>query len=78
MDTSVWMAESLCCAPETITTLLTGYTPMQNKKYPKKNMIIDPGEALFCFVNGLAGYHSRGGSGITSLRPQSLALVSSV
>ena len=39
---------------------------------------LDPGEALFCFVNGLAGYHSRGGSGITSLRPQSLALVSSV
>jgi len=41
MDTSVWMAASLCCAPETITTLLTGYTPIQNKKYPKKNMIIE-------------------------------------
>ena len=33
MDTSVCMAESLCCSPETITTLLTGYTPIQNKKF---------------------------------------------
>ena len=32
MDTCVWMAESLCCPPETITTLLIGYIPMQNKK----------------------------------------------
>ena len=30
MDRWVCMAESLCCAPETITTLLAGYTPMQN------------------------------------------------
>ena len=27
------MAESLLCSPETITTLLTGYTPIQNKKF---------------------------------------------
>jgi hypothetical protein len=26
------MAESLCCPPETITTLLMGYVPKQNKK----------------------------------------------
>ena len=26
------MAESLCCSPETVTTLLIGYTPIQNKK----------------------------------------------
>ena len=26
------MAESLCCPPETITVLLTGYTPIQNQK----------------------------------------------
>ena len=25
--------ESLCCSPETITTLLIGYTPIQNKKF---------------------------------------------
>ena len=27
-DTCIGMAESLRCAPETITTLLIGYTPM--------------------------------------------------
>ena len=26
----MYMAESLHCSPETITTLLTGYTPIQN------------------------------------------------
>ena len=31
-DTSVCMAESLCCPPETITTFLTGYIPRSNKK----------------------------------------------
>ena len=28
--TCVCMAESLCCPPETITTLLIGYTPILN------------------------------------------------
>ena len=32
-DTCVCMAESLCCSPETTTTLLTGYASMQNKKF---------------------------------------------
>ena len=32
---SMCMAESLCCPPETITTLLIGYTPIQNKKFLK-------------------------------------------
>ena len=36
MDTCVWMAESLCCSPETTTTLLTGYTSMQSKVYSLK------------------------------------------
>ena len=36
MDTCIGMAESLCCPPETITTLLTGYTPIQNKKFNLK------------------------------------------
>ena len=31
MDTCICMAESLCSSPETITTLLIGYTPTQNK-----------------------------------------------
>ena len=29
------MAESLCCPPETVTALLIGYTPIQNKKLTK-------------------------------------------
>ena len=31
MDTRICMAESLRCSPETITTLLIGHTPIQNK-----------------------------------------------
>ena len=31
MDTCICMTESLCCSPETTTTLLIGYTPIQNK-----------------------------------------------
>ena len=27
------MSEFLCCSPETTTTLLIGYTPIQNKKF---------------------------------------------
>ena len=33
MDTSIYMAESLRCSPETITTMLIGYPPIQNKKF---------------------------------------------
>ena len=36
MDTCIHMAESLHYSPETITTLLTGYTPIQNKKFKSK------------------------------------------
>ena len=32
LDTCICMAESLCSPPEAITTLLIGYTPIQNKK----------------------------------------------
>ena len=31
------LAEPLHCSPESITTLLTGYTPIQNKKFNIKN-----------------------------------------
>ena len=34
------MAESLHCSPETITTLLNGYIPIQNKKFKKDEYII--------------------------------------
>ena len=37
MDTCVCMAESLCCSPETVTTLLIGYIPIQNNKLKNKN-----------------------------------------
>ena len=30
-----WFDQSLCCAPETITPLLIGYTPIQNKNFKK-------------------------------------------
>ena len=33
MDTCICMAESLCCSPETTTTLLIDYTSIQNKKF---------------------------------------------
>ena len=36
MDTCMCMAESLCCSPETITTLLIGCIPIHNKKLQKK------------------------------------------
>ena len=32
LDTCIYMAEPLCCSPETITALLTGYIPIQKKK----------------------------------------------
>ena len=35
-DICMSMAESFCCLPETITTLLVSYTPMLNKKLKKK------------------------------------------
>ena len=41
MDTclNICMAESLCYPPETLKTLLIGYTPKQNKKFIKKKWI---------------------------------------
>ena len=36
VDICMCMTESLCCSPETITTLLIGYAPTQNKKFKQK------------------------------------------
>ena len=36
MGKRICMPESLYCAPEAITTLLIGYTPIQNEKLKKK------------------------------------------
>ena len=41
MHTCICMSESLCCPPETITTLLISYTPIKNKQFFKK---IDTGK----------------------------------
>jgi len=40
MNTCMCMAESFYCPPETITTLLIGYFPIQNKKVLKMQMNI--------------------------------------
>ena len=37
MDTCVCVAETLPCAPETVTTLLVSYTPVQKKKILQNN-----------------------------------------
>ena len=37
MDTCICMAKSLCCSAKTATTLLIGYTPIQNKKFKVTN-----------------------------------------
>ena len=38
MDTCICTAKSFCCAPEIITTLLVGYTPIQNKNFEKNKI----------------------------------------
>ena len=38
MDTCICTAESLCCSPKTITTLLISYTPIQTKKFKNKSI----------------------------------------
>ena len=40
METCIYMAESIRCSPENITTLLVGYTPVQDKKFKKRERII--------------------------------------
>ena len=39
MDAGICMAESLCCPPETITTLLAGYTLILKKKKVKRKIV---------------------------------------
>ena len=46
-DTYICMAESLCCPPETITTLLFSYTPIQNKKLKKKKQSMQKSPVWF-------------------------------
>ena len=50
MDACISMAESLCCPPESITTLLIGYVPIENKNLKKENTILSPLNYLCFFV----------------------------
>ena len=66
--TCICVAESLCCPPETLTGLLIGYTPIQNKKFnsfkKKKNMfwatavLLHCVAVLFCCACCVLLYHS--------------------
>ena len=38
MDTCIYKAESLCCDPATISTLLIDYSPKSSKKFKKINL----------------------------------------
>ena len=55
------MAESLRCPPEDITTLLTSYTPIQNKNFKRKRR---EDHSMMCAwiieAQGLVGAQSRG------------------
>ena len=42
MDTRICMAESLCCSPQTITTSLISYTPVQNENKKKTFELTEP------------------------------------
>ena len=46
MDTCTHVAEFLHCSPESITTLLIGYIPIQNVFDVKKNKIKNSNQAL--------------------------------
>ena len=51
MDACICTTEFPCCLPETITTLLIGYTPKQNKKFPKKQKSVPEIEQKKTLVN---------------------------
>ena len=64
MDTCICMAESLCSSPDTTTTLLIGYTPIQNfKKFGGKMAQIpslDVGlQQIFNLYNTLYAKHDK-------------------
>jgi len=63
------MIESLCYSPETVTTLLSGYTPIQNKKFKKTQYLQSAkkkkkrGFSLLLFHCALEIGHSRNYTG---------------
>ena len=60
MDTRIWMAKSLHWSPETTTTLLIGYTPIQNKKFKfeRKDEKLEPlkSGSFSSFTRALLGF----------------------
>ena len=50
MDTCICIAESLFSPPETVITLLTGYPPIQNKKFFEKKK---KGSWILCLKVGI-------------------------
>ena len=46
MYACICMTESLHCSPETITTLLIGYTPIQNKMLKKEKRFCLPTQGV--------------------------------
>ena len=51
MGTCICIAKSLLCSPETITTLLIGYTPIkQKKKFQNKRLIVQISTVKFVFL----------------------------
>ena len=52
MDTCTCMVESLRCSPETITALLTGYTPSTKKKKSKKKIQTQKKRRICCQGRG--------------------------
>ena len=58
MNTCIYMAESLHCSLESATTLLIGYTPIQNKKFKvwKKRKQLRLGCICMC-VSALLRYN---------------------
>ena len=62
VDTSRRVAEFLRCSPETILTLLTGYTPIQNKKFKTINKTeMYPNYVLNLLVNDLIYFSAKSG-----------------
>ena len=53
MNSCICMTKSLHCSPETITTLLIGYSQIQNKKFKKISVIDSFTQLRLCCILGL-------------------------
>ena len=51
MDTCMCVTGSLCCSPETVTTLLTGSTPIQNLKLFFFKILVSESDVLSSHKN---------------------------